>query len=179
VAYAFRNRLMFANELSSEEEVAVARSSRSRSRDARSTAGGKSRIAARAASPGDQTAKKRTARAHARVASGSENTLRPSASKQHRLRASAISSGPGVSLAGGKQPRPHCVGRATGKWLDVLFDVMRRLGHEPVPSLPRPLVLHTMHTGTGSFHMFFRWLASRCTTQSAQKRKCTRICLRR
>ena len=146
---------MFANELSSEEEVAVARSSRSRSRDARSTAGGKSQIAARAASPGDQTAKKCTARAHARVASGSENTLRPSASKQHRLRASAISSGPGVSLAGGKQPRPHCVGRTTGKWLDVLFDVMRRLGHEPAPSLPRPLVLHTMHTGTGSFHTFF------------------------
>ena len=144
--------------------------SRSRCRHAISAAAPSILTAARSPSPSGQSVARciTSARAcsqcqpgHSAAASAGGLDLGPANSKHSVLCACVLSPGAGV---GQKLPRrgrtlekkpgqPH-VGSASGKWLEVLLDIMRRLGHESCTSLQRPLILHTMHTGTGCFRMF-------------------------
>ena len=172
---------MFSEESSDEEKIAVTSRSRSRFWHAISAAAASILIAARAPSPSGRSVARciTSTRAcnqcqpgHSTAASAGGLDLGPANSKHHAL---PISSGrtqqcacvlsPGAGV-GQKLPRrgrtsekkPRLgqlhVGSASGKWLEVLLDIMKRLGHESCTSLQRPLILHTMHTGTGSFRMF-------------------------
>ena len=53
-----------------------------------------------------------------------------------------------------KQQRPAHSERASGQWINLLFSIIQNLGH--TLKLRKPLTVHSMHTGTNSFRMFFR-----------------------
>ena len=53
-----------------------------------------------------------------------------------------------------KQQRPAHSERASGHWINLLFPIIQNLGH--TLKLRKPLTVHSMHTGTNSFRMFFR-----------------------
>ena len=163
---------MFSEESSDEEKIAATSRSRSRCRHAISAAAPSILTAARAPSPSGRSVARciTSTRAcnqcqpgHSTAASAGGLDLGPANSEQRVLCACVLSPGAGV---GQKLPRrgrtsekkPRLgqlhVGGASGKWLGGLLDIMRHLGHESCTSLQRPLILHTMHTGTGSFRMF-------------------------
>ena len=165
---------MFAEESSDEEKTAVTSRSRSRCRHAISAAAPSILTAARAPSPSGRSVARciTSTRAcnqcqpcHSTAASAGGLDLGPANSEQRVLCACVLSPGAGVGQklprrgrTSEKKPRPRLGqlrdGSASGKWLEVLLDIMKRLGHESCTSLQRPLILHTMHTGTGSFRMF-------------------------
>ncbi len=62
---------------------------------------------------------------------------------------------PALPNAGRKQRRPAHSERTSGRWIKDLLEIAEGLGHAR-PQLQRPLVVHSMHTGTNSFRMFFR-----------------------
>ena len=55
-----------------------------------------------------------------------------------------------------KQQRPAHSERASGDWINLLFSIVQSLGHTLPLKLRKPLIVHSMHTGTKSFRMFFR-----------------------
>jgi hypothetical protein len=59
-------------------------------------------------------------------------------------------------LAGGKQQRPPDSERASGRWMNLLFSIVQSLGHTLPLNLRKPLIVHSMHTGTNSCRLFFR-----------------------
>ena len=172
---------MFSEESSDEEKIAATSRSRSRCRHAISAAAPSILTAARAPSPSGRSVARCIASTracnqcqpgHSTAASAGGLDLGPANSKQHALPISSGSSqqcacvlSPGAGV-GQKLPRRGRTsekkprlgqlrdGSASGKWLEVLLDITRRLGHESCTSLQRPLILHTMHTGIGSFRMF-------------------------
>ena len=174
---------MFSEESSDEEKTAVTSRSRSRCRHAISAAAPSILTAARAPSPSGRSVARciTSTRAcsqcqpgHSTAASAGGLDLGPANSKHHALPISSgrtqqcacvLSPGAGVGQklprrgrTSEKKPRPRLGqlrdGSASGKWLEVLLDIMKGLGHESCTSLQRPLILHTMRTGTGSFRTF-------------------------
>ena len=59
-------------------------------------------------------------------------------------------------LAGLKLQRLPDPQRASGRWMQLLSSIVQGLGHTLPLRLQRPLNVHSMHTGTNSFRMFFR-----------------------
>ena len=61
-------------------------------------------------------------------------------------------------VAGKKKQRPLEAERASGRWMCLLFSIVRKL--RPLCTLPlklrKPLIVHSMHTGPNSFRMFCR-----------------------
>ena len=55
-----------------------------------------------------------------------------------------------------KQQRPAHSERASGHWINLVFSIVQSLGHTLPLKLRKPLIVHSMHTGTNSFRLFFR-----------------------
>ena len=82
---------------------------------------------------------------------------------------------PPVTAIGRKRYREGHYGRATGRWIKDLFQIVSGLGHTLCPRLLKPLTVHSMHTGANCCRMFFRMAGIEvCDAMGAERKQYAR-----